>query len=93
LGLSKSEFNGVSHVGVPLPNHSVSSLSLRERARLRGSCINASKPEFSSVFHVGVLLPNTSISPLSLWERVRVRGDFADTIKNWKRSLPSISCA
>jgi hypothetical protein len=73
LGLSKSEFNGVSHVGVPLPNHSVSPLSLWERARVRGSCFNASEPEFDSVFHVGVHFPNTTVSPLSLWERARVR--------------------
>jgi hypothetical protein len=55
--------------------------------------VGLSKFAFNSDFHVGVTLPNTSISPLSLWERVRVRGYFADTIKNWKRSLPSISCA
>jgi hypothetical protein len=73
LGFSKSEFNAVSHVGVPLPNHSVSPLSLWERARVRGSCFKASKPEFDSVFHVGVHLPNTSVSPLSLRERARVR--------------------
>jgi hypothetical protein len=73
LGLSKSEFNAVSHVGVPLPNHSVSPLSLWERARVRGFCFNASKSEFSSVFHVGVPHPNTSVSSLSLRERARVR--------------------
>ncbi len=33
LCYSKSEFDAVSHVGEPLPNHSISSLSLRERAR------------------------------------------------------------
>jgi hypothetical protein len=52
-----------------------------------------SESEFDSVFHVGVALPNTSVSPLSLWEKVRVRGYFADTIKNWKRYLSSISSA
>jgi hypothetical protein len=35
VGLSKSEFNAVLHVGVSLPVHAVSSLSLRERARVR----------------------------------------------------------
>jgi hypothetical protein len=34
--LSESEFNSVSHVGVPCPNTSISPLSLRERARVRG---------------------------------------------------------
>ena len=33
---SKSEFSVVSHVGVPLPNTSVSPLSLWERVRVRG---------------------------------------------------------
>jgi hypothetical protein len=33
---SRLEFNAVSHVGVVLPNNSVSPLSLRERARMRG---------------------------------------------------------
>ena len=70
---SKPEFNAVSHVGVLLPNPSISSLSLRERARVRGSCFNASKPEFSSVFHVGVPHPNTTVSSFSLRERARVR--------------------
>ena len=37
LGVSKPEFAAVSHVGVPRPNTTVSSLSLRERARVRGS--------------------------------------------------------
>ena len=36
LCFSKPEFNAVSHVGEPLPNHSVSPFSLRERARVRG---------------------------------------------------------
>jgi hypothetical protein len=36
VGFSRSEFNAVSHVGVTLPNTSVSPLSLRERARVRG---------------------------------------------------------
>ena len=36
-GFSKPEFNTESHVGVSLPVHAVSSLSLRERARVRGS--------------------------------------------------------
>jgi hypothetical protein len=67
----KPEFSSVLHVGVPLPNHSVSPLSLRERARVRGSCFNASKPEFDAVFHVGVHLPNTTVSSLSLRERAR----------------------
>jgi hypothetical protein len=79
LGFSRSEFNAVSHVGVPSPNTSVSPLSLRAvrrfgRARVRGSCFKASKSEFGSVFHVSVARPITSISPLSLWERARVRG-------------------
>jgi hypothetical protein len=73
VGLSKPEFGSVLHVGVLLPNHSVSPLSLRERARVRGSCFKASKPEFGSVLHVGVLLPNHSVSSLSLRERARVR--------------------
>jgi hypothetical protein len=34
-GVSKPEFNAVFHVGVPLPNTSVSPLSLWERARVR----------------------------------------------------------
>jgi hypothetical protein len=62
------------HVGAPLPNTSISPLSLWERVRVRGSCFKASKSEFGTVFHVGVPLPNTSVSPLSLWERARVRG-------------------
>ena len=37
VSFSESEFNAVSHVGVPLPNHSVSPLSLRERARVRAA--------------------------------------------------------
>jgi hypothetical protein len=36
VGFSKPEFNAVSHVGVSLPVHAVSPLSLRERARVRG---------------------------------------------------------
>jgi hypothetical protein len=36
VDFSKSEFNALSHVGVPLPVHAVSPLSLRERARVRG---------------------------------------------------------
>ena len=59
----------------------------------KGRYVCFSKLEFNAVSHVGVPCPNTSISPLSLGERVRVRGDSADTIKNWKRSLSSISCA
>ncbi|VVQ12031.1 hypothetical protein PS925_03598 [Pseudomonas fluorescens] len=55
--------------------------------------VGLSKFAFNSDFHVGVTLPNTSISPLSLWERARVRGYFADTIKNLKRSLSTISRA
>ena len=74
MWFSKPEFNAVLHVGVPLPNTSISPLSLRERARVRGSCFKASKSKFGSVFLVGVALPNTPISPLSLWERARVRG-------------------
>jgi hypothetical protein len=73
LGFSKSVFDAVSHVGVPRPNTSLSPLSLRERARVRGLlifCIFA----FDSVSHVGVFRLNTSVSPLSLRERVRVRG-------------------
>jgi hypothetical protein len=34
-GVSKPEFNAVSHVGVALPNTTISPLSLRERARVR----------------------------------------------------------
>ena len=34
--LLRPEFTSVSHVGVPLPNNSVSPLSLRERVRVRG---------------------------------------------------------
>ena len=37
LGFSKCSFDAVSHVGVPRPNNSISPLSLRERARVRGS--------------------------------------------------------
>ncbi|VVN62050.1 hypothetical protein PS684_04473 [Pseudomonas fluorescens] len=37
VSFSESEFNVVSHVGVPPPNTAVSPLSLRERARVRGS--------------------------------------------------------
>jgi hypothetical protein len=55
--------------------------------------VGLSESEFDSVSHVGVSLPFHAVSPLSLWERVRVRGYFADTIKNGKRSLSSISCA
>jgi hypothetical protein len=36
VGLSKWVFNSVFHVGVALPNNSVSPLSLWERARVRG---------------------------------------------------------
>jgi hypothetical protein len=36
VGFSRSEFDSVSHVGVILPNTSVSPLSLRERVRVRG---------------------------------------------------------
>jgi hypothetical protein len=73
VGFSRSEFNAVSHVGVPLRNTTVSPLSLRERARVRVLLIQALKLKFDSVFHVGVTLPNTSVSPLSLRERARVR--------------------
>ncbi|VVM55605.1 hypothetical protein PS619_01023 [Pseudomonas fluorescens] len=37
VSFSESEFNVVSHVGVPPPNTAVSPLSLRESARVRGS--------------------------------------------------------
>ncbi|WP_238553891.1 hypothetical protein, partial [Pseudomonas sp. GM25] len=37
LGFSKPEFDSVLHVGVAPANTSVSSLSLRERARVRGA--------------------------------------------------------
>jgi len=37
VGFSKLEFDSVLHVGVALPNTSFNSLSLRERARVRGS--------------------------------------------------------
>jgi hypothetical protein len=73
LGFSKFVFDSVSHVGVLLPNHSISPLSLRERAS-EGLLIQLFKLEFNSVSLVGVPLPNTSISPLSLRERARVRG-------------------
>jgi hypothetical protein len=36
VGFSRFEFNAVFQVGVTLPNTSVSPLSLRERARVRG---------------------------------------------------------
>jgi hypothetical protein len=36
VGISKFEFDSVFHVGVTLPNTTVSPLSLRERARVRG---------------------------------------------------------
>jgi hypothetical protein len=36
VGFSQPEFNAVSHVGVTLPNTTVSSFSLRERVRVRG---------------------------------------------------------
>jgi hypothetical protein len=36
MGFSKFEFDSVSHVGVCLPNTSVSPLSPGERARVRG---------------------------------------------------------
>jgi hypothetical protein len=36
VGLSESEFNAELHVGVALPNTTVSPLSLRERVRVRG---------------------------------------------------------
>ncbi|CAI8834535.1 hypothetical protein EMIT0P395_210001 [Pseudomonas sp. IT-P395] len=36
VGFSRSEFDSVFHVGVSLPAHAVSPLSLRERARVRG---------------------------------------------------------
>jgi hypothetical protein len=68
--ISESEFNSVFHVGVTLPNTSISPLSLWERARVRGF----SACEFDSVCHVDVALPNATVSPLSLWERARVRG-------------------
>ena len=38
LCFSKPEFDSVSQVGVPLTFTSISPLSLRERARVRGSC-------------------------------------------------------
>jgi hypothetical protein len=63
----------VFQVGVALPNTSISPLSLRERARVRGFRSD-SESEFDSVFHVDVALPNTSVSSLSLRERARVRG-------------------
>jgi hypothetical protein len=36
VGFSEFEFNTVSHIGVALPVHAVSPLSLRERVRVRG---------------------------------------------------------
>jgi len=38
LCVSKPEFTSVFHVGVLLPNTSVSPLSLRERVRVRALC-------------------------------------------------------
>ena len=70
LGFSKSEFNAVSHVGVPPPNASISPISRGRGGRFM--CF--SKPEFNAISHVGVTLPNHSVSPLSLRERARVRG-------------------
>jgi hypothetical protein len=35
VGFSKSEFDSISHVGVPRPYTPISPLSLRERARVR----------------------------------------------------------
>ena len=70
MGFSRIEFDSVSHVGVILPNTSVSPLSPRRGGRFVGF----SRSEFDSVSHVGAILPNTSVSPLSLRERARVRG-------------------
>jgi hypothetical protein len=36
MGCSNPEFDLISHVGVPFTSTSVGSLSLRERARVRG---------------------------------------------------------
>jgi len=38
MGFSKFELDSVCHVGVTLPIHAVSPLSLRERVRVRGFC-------------------------------------------------------
>ena len=70
VGFSRSEFNAVSHVGVPPPNASISPISGGRGSRFM--CF--SKPEFNAISHVGVTLPNHSVSPLSLRERARVRG-------------------
>jgi hypothetical protein len=76
-------------VGLPL----IGTPPAQPSPRGRGSrFVGFSESEFDSVSHVGVSLPFHAVSPLSLWERVRVRGYFADTIKRWKRALPSISC-
>jgi hypothetical protein len=82
------EERGVVGFGFVVDFSLTPALSRREREPMVG----LSESEFDSVSHVGVSLPFHAVSPLSLWERVRVRGDFADTIKNWKRSLSSISC-
>ncbi|MBY8933009.1 hypothetical protein, partial [Pseudomonas fluorescens] len=36
LGFSRFEFDSIFHVGVAFPNTAIISLSLRERARVRG---------------------------------------------------------
>jgi hypothetical protein len=47
----KPEFSSVLHVGVPLPNHSVSPLSLRERARVRAAIRSVFKEVSESAEH------------------------------------------
>ena len=70
VGLSESELDSVSHVGVALPNTSISPLS----GRVRGRFVCFLEPEFNAVSHVGAAPPNTTVTPLSLRERARVRG-------------------
>ncbi len=70
VGLSESEFDSILHVGVALPNTSISPFS----GRVRGRFVCFLEPEFNAVSHVGAAPPNTTVSPLSLRERARVRG-------------------
>ena len=70
VGFSKPEFTAVSHVGVTLPNTTISPSPSGRGSRFVGF----SESEFNAVSHVGVPLPNTAISSLSLRERARVRG-------------------
>jgi hypothetical protein len=49
LGRSKPEFGSVFQIGVPSPNNSVSPLSLRERARVRGFLLLLENGELSGI--------------------------------------------